>query len=408
MSETFVIVGASLAGGSAAVALREEGFDGRVVLVGAEPEPPYERPPLSKDYLRGELPFEKALVRPAGWFDENEVETRFGVRAARIDVAGRAVELEGEERIPYDKVLVATGGRNRRLTVPGAHLDGVHDLRTVHDSDRIRSEARPGRRAVVVGMGFIGSEVAASLRESGVEVAAIASGKAPLDKVLGEEFGRVLGDVHREHGVELHLEERVAAFEGAGRVERVVTEKGTRVECDFAVVGSGIEPAVEVVEGTGVELDDGIVVDELCRTGVDGIFAAGDVARHWHPLYERRMRPEHWDNALRQGPAAARSMLGKGEPYAPVHWFWSDQYDVNVQYAGLRAGFDEVVVRGSLEERSFVGFWLGEGRVLAALAVNRGRDLRRALPLVGGRVRVEAASLRDPEVDLRTLAPTEQ
>lgn len=406
--ETFVIVGASLAGGSAAVTLREEGFDGRVVLVGAEPEPPYERPPLSKEYLRGEAAFEKALVRPAEWYAANDVETRFGSRATAIDPAARAVELAGGERIAYDKVLVATGGRNRRLAVPGADLDGVLDLRTVHDSDRIRAEARPGRRAAVVGMGFIGSEVAASLRESGVEVAAIASGKAPLDKVLGEDFGRVVGDVHREHGVELHVEQRVAAFEGAGRVERVVTEKGTRIECDFAVVGAGIEPAVEVVEGTGVELDDGVVVDELCRTNVDGIFAAGDVARHWHPLFGRRMRPEHWDNALKHGPAAARSMLGKGEPYAPVHWFWSDQYDLNLQYAGLRAGFDELVVRGSLEKRSCVAFWLGSGRVLAALGVNRGRDVRRTLALIAARTPVEAASLRDPDVDLRTLAPTER
>ena len=406
--DTFVIIGASLAGGSAAVALREEGFDGRVVLVGAEPEPPYERPPLSKEYLRGELAFQKALVRPAEWYAANDVETRFGSRATTIDPGARAVELAEGERIAYDKVLVATGGRNRRLAVPGADLDGVLDLRTVHDSDRIRAEARPGRRAAVVEMGFIGSEVAASLRESGVEVAAIASGRAPLDKVLGEDFGRVVGDVHREHGVELHVLERVVAFEGAGRVERVVTEKGTRIECDFAVVGARIEPAVEVVEGAGIELDDGVIVDELCRTNVGGVFAAGDVARHWHPLFERRMRPEHWDNALKHGPAAARSMLGKGEPYAPVHWFWSDQYDLNLQYAGLRAGFYELVVRGSLEERSCVAFWLGSGRVLAVLGMNRGRDVRRTLGLIAARTPVEGASLRDPDVDLRSLAPTEQ
>ena len=324
MPSTFVILGASLAGGTAAATLREEGFDGRIVLVGEEPQPPYERPPLSKKYLQGQQSFERCLVRPPGFYEANGVETRFGVRATRIDPAGRTVELADGERLAYDRVLVTTGARNRRLPIPGLDLPGVYALRSVAEADRIAAEARPGRKAVVVGMGFIGAEVAASLRQLGLAVTAIEFFKVPLFRVLGEEVGRAVAGLHRDHGVDLVFEDSVVAFEGAGQVERVVTKAGRRIDCDFAVVGLGVEPAAEVVAGTGVTLDNGIVVDAYCRTSVDGIYAAGDVANHYHPVFERQVRVEHWQNALKQGAAAARSMLGKGEPYAEVHWFWSD------------------------------------------------------------------------------------
>ena len=404
MPETMVIVGASLAGGGAAVTLRQEGFEGRVVLIGAEPQPPYERPPLSKEYLRSESSFEEALVQAPDFYYENGIETRFGVRATRVDAADKVVELDGGERLVYDKLLVATGGSNRRVPIPGIDLDGIYGLRTVADSDRIRAEIAPGRRAVVVGMGFIGSEVAASLRQSGVEVAVVDRNKVPLRRVLGEEVGRVIEGIHRDHGAQLIFEDTVAAIEGAGRVERVTTQHGRQIECDFVVVGLGVEPVTELLVGTGVEIDNGIVVDEYCRTGVEGIYAAGDVANHYHPVFGRHIRVEHWQNALKQGPAAARNMLGEGGPYEEVTWFWSDQYEHNLQYAGFHTEWEELVVRGSTEERNFVAFYRKDGRVLAAVAINRGRDLRRSIPLIKAQEQVEAAMLRDADIDLRTLA----
>jgi 3-phenylpropionate/trans-cinnamate dioxygenase ferredoxin reductase component len=403
MSETFVIVGASLAGGGAAVTLRQEGFDGRVVLIGAEPQPPYERPPLSKDYLRGESSFEQALVQPPDFYGENGIETRFGVRATRVDAAEKVVELGDGESVAYDKLLIATGVRNRRFPIPGLDLEGIYDLRTLADCERIRAEIAPGRKAVVVGMGFIGSEVAASLRQSGVEVVIVDRNKVPLRRVLGEEVGRVMEGIHRDHGVTLIFEDTVAAFEGADRVERVVTQRGRRIECDFVVVGLGVEPVTEILAGTGAEIDNGIVVDEFCRTGVEGIYAAGDVANHYHPVFERRIRVEHWQNALNQGPAAARNMLGKDEPYDEVPWFWSDQYEFNLQYTGFHMEWDDLVVRGSMEERNFVAFYRKDGRVLAAVAINRGRDLRRSMRLIKARLPGDATKLQDPDVDLREL-----
>lgn len=405
---TIAIVGASLTGASAAATLREEGFGGRVVLLGNEPQLPYDRPPLSKAYLRGATPFEKTLLRPAEFYRERDIELRLATTVTRVDTEKRRLELSGGEPLEFDSVLIATGGRNRRFPIPGLDLPGVYDLRTVADADRIRAVIAPGRRAVVVGLGFIGAEVASSLRECGVEVIAVEPFKTPLFRALGEEIGRVVEGLHRDHGVDLILGDAVAAFEGSGRVERVVTASGRRVECDFAVFGLGIEPAVDVVAGSGVRVDNGIVVDELCRTNVPGVFAAGDVANHYHPVCTRQMRVEHWQNGVKQGAAAARSMLGRGQPYDEVHWFWSDQYDANIQYAGFHAPWDQVVVRGSLAERKFLAFFLTAGRVESAVAINQGRDLRRALALIRARLPVDAARLADPQVDLRTLVPAEK
>src|SRR5829696_5209798 len=404
MTETFVIVGAGLAGGGAAATLREEGFDGRVVLIGAESQPPYERPPLSKEYLRGEFPFEQTLVQPPDFYGENDIETRFSARVTRVDAAGKAIELENAESVSYEALLLATGARNRRFPIPGLDLKGIYDLRTVADSDQIRAESSPGQRAVVVGMGFIGSEVAASLRQSGVEVAVVDRNTVPLRRVLGEEVGRVVEGFHRDHGTELIFEDKVAAFEGTERVERVITQRGRVIECDFAVVGLGVEPVTELLASTGVEIGNGVLVDEYCRTSVEGIFAAGDVANHYHPVFERHIRVEHWQNALKQGPAAALNMLGENEPYSEIPWFWSDQYEHNIQYAGFHTEWDELVVRGTMEERNFIAFYRKDGRVLAAAAINRGRDLRRSIPLIKAQEEISASELSDPEVDLRTLA----
>ena len=404
MTETFVIVGAGLAGGGAAATLREEGFDGRVVLIGAEAQPPYERPPLSKEYLRGESSFEQALFQPLDFYGENDIETRFGCRVTHIDATEKVIELDNGESVPYEALLIATGARNRHIPIPGFDLAGIYGLRTVADADHIRSDISPGRKAVVVGMGFIGSEVAASLRHSDVEVAVVDRNTVPLRRALGEEVGRVVEDIHRDHGTDLIFEDTVAAFEGAERVERIITQRGQSIECDFAVVGLGAEPVTELLTGTGVEIDNGVLVDEQFRTSVEGIFAAGDVANHYHPLFKRHIRIEHWQNALKQGPAAARNMLGENEPYDEIPWFWSDQYEHNLQYAGFHTEWDELVVRGSLEYRNFVAYYQKDGRILAAAAINRSRDLRRSIPLIKHQEGIAAAKLRDPDIDLRKLA----
>jgi 3-phenylpropionate/trans-cinnamate dioxygenase ferredoxin reductase subunit len=402
---TIAIVGASLTGSSAAATLREEGFDGRVVLIGAEPQPPYDRPPLSKNYLRGTTPFEKTLLRPPEFYRERDIEMRLGTTVTRVDAEKRTLALDGGERLEFDQLLVATGGRNRRFPIPGIDLPGVYDLRTVADADRIREAIGRGGRAVVVGLGFIGAEVAASMRQSGLEVVAVEPFKTPLYRALGEEIGRVVEGLHRDHGVEMILDDAVTAFEGSGKVERVVTRNGRRIECSLAVFGLGIEPATELVANTPVRVDNGIVVDDQCRTNVPGIFAAGDVANHYHPVCGRQMRVEHWQNGVKQGGAAARSMLGRGQPYDEVHWFWSDQFDANIQYAGFHAAWDRIVVRGSLASRKFLAFYLTEGRVESAVAINQGRDMRRTFPIIKARVAVDPARLEDPNVDLRTLAP---
>jgi 3-phenylpropionate/trans-cinnamate dioxygenase ferredoxin reductase subunit len=403
--QSFVIVGASLAGATAAATLRENGFDGNITLVGAEPQPPYERPPLSKQYLRGETPFAKALVRPATFYDDHRIEALLGVHATRVEPAERTVDLETGRSVRYDKLLLATGVRNRQPPIPGLELEGVLDLRSVGDADALRRHIAAGRRAVVIGMGFIGCEVAASLRQMGVEVVAIESSPTPLFRVLGEDVGAVVARIHRDHGVETIFDDLVLRFEGHGRVERVITKSGRRLECEFAVVGVGVEPVVDFLAESGIGIDNGILVDEYCRTTVDGIYAAGDVANHWHPVFGRRMRVEHWQNAMQQGVAAARSMLGTGQPYDAIHWFWSDQYDANLQYAGFHHEWDRLIVRGSLEPHSFIAFYLNRGRIDAVVALNRGKDVRRAMPLIRSRGFVDPGRLKDEDVDLRSLAP---
>ena len=404
MEPTHVIVGASLAGATAAMTLRDEGAKGRIIMIGAEPVLPYERPPLSKAYLRGETPFEHAPIRTSAFYADHGIELMLGARAVNVDTEAKSVELEDGTRVPFDRLLVTTGVRNRRLSIPGADLDGIYSLRTVQDAARIRSDMARARRAVVVGMGFIGSEVAASLRHAGVDVVAIEPAKTPLFRVLGEEVGQRIAALHQAHGVRTIFGETVTAFEGTGRVSAVVTNGGERIECDCAVVGIGVEPVVDVLEGSGVDVENGVVVDEYCRTSVEGIYAAGDVANHYHPVFKTRIRVEHWHNAIKQGVVAARNMLGRRVQYDEVHWFWSDQYDVNLQYAGYHTSAEQIIVRGSLAADSFLACYVNDGCVDAALAFNRGRDLRRVMPLINSRRIIRPDDLRDEAVDLRSLA----
>ena len=408
MATAYVFVGASLAGATAALTLREEDAAASVTLIGAEREPPYERPPLSKAYLRGEVPFDKALVRPPAFYAEHGIETMFGTRATRIDPSARFVELEDRRQVPFDVLLIATGGRNRRISIPGSELQGIYGLRSVEDADRIKAEMIPGRRVIVVGMGFIGSEVAASLRQKDLDVVTIEPAKTPLFRVLGEAVGQSIADLHRAPGVRTIFEDTVAAFEGTERVTRVITKGGLRLECDFVVAGIGIEPVVDILDGTGVHVDNGVVVDQYCQTNVPGIYAAGDVANHYHPVFERQIRVEHWHNAIKQGAAAARNMLGRAVPYDEIHWFWSDQYEANLQYAGFHTKWDQLVVRGRLDSNGYLAFYINDGRIDAVVGLNRAKDVRRSIPLIKARRMVNLEELRDERIDLRSLNAGEE
>lgn len=397
-----VIVGASTCGATAAATLRDEGFDGDIVLIGEEPLPPYERPPLSKEYLRGEQTIERAYIRPVDWYAERNVELRSGVRATGVDTVAKVVELDGGEEVPYDSLLIATGIRNRQLDVPGSQLPGVFGLRTAADAELIREAAGSASRAAVVGMGFIGAEVAASLRSMGVEATVIEFFETALFRVLGADLGRVIESIHREHGVEMRFGEGVEAFEGEGRVTSVVTSSGARIECDFAVVGVGTIPNAELAQVGGIACDNGVLVDATLRTSDPNVFAAGDVANHDHPLFGR-MRVEHFDNAVKMGATAARNILGADEVFDDVHWFWSDQYDANLQMAGFATDYDETVVRGDLDEADFSVFHLKDGAVLQVFGLNRPRDVRRSMPLIRSATRVDPGALADEATDLRTL-----
>jgi 3-phenylpropionate/trans-cinnamate dioxygenase ferredoxin reductase subunit len=409
---SIVIVGASLAGGTAAVTLREQGFDGDIVLIGAERQPPYNRPPLSKGYLRGQDRFEEQLVKPTSYYAEQGIQLELGMRATKIDPMQKVVELEGGRRVAYDRLLVATGGRNRTLSVPGANLGGVFQLRTVEDCDRIRASASRGRRAVVIGFGFIGSEVSASLRQLGVEIVAIEGSRVPLARIVGDEVGQVLADIHREKGVELISEDSVAALEGSERVERVRTRKNRVFECDLVVAGIGIVPNVELLEAAGAQTDNGVLVDERCRTSLPDVLAAGDVTNHLHPVFGR-LRVEHWNNGYQQGRAAARSLLGGMQLYDYIHTFWSDQYEHVIEYVGFAPSWDRVVFRGRPESRKFLGFYLKDGIVRAAIGLGRGGDpedpqgdseLKAAVDMVRRRASIDPKKLSDENVELRKLA----
>ena len=399
----FVIVGAGMAGGKAAETLREEGFDGGVVLIGAEPERPYERPPLSKDYLRGES--ERAgvyLQDDPSWYEQHEVQLRTSASVESLDVGERAVLLEGGEHIDYEALLLATGAEPKRLAVPGADLEGVHVLRTLDDCDALRGVLDRGGRLVVVGAGWIGCEVAASARQRGMEVAVIEPQSVPLERVLGSELGAFYRDVHLDHGVVLRLGTRVEAIEGAGRVERVRASDDTMLEADAVLIGVGVAPRTGLAEGV-LDVDDGILVDAGLRTSVEGVFAAGDVANHDHPLLGR-LRVEHWANALEQGPAAARAMLGQEVSYDRVPYFFSDQYDVGMEYAGHSRPDDEVVFRGDPATREFIAFWLRDGRVAAGMNVNVWDVNEHIQALVRSGMSVDVARLTDPDVALEDIA----
>jgi 3-phenylpropionate/trans-cinnamate dioxygenase ferredoxin reductase component len=404
--QTFVIVGASLAGAKAAETLREEGFAGRVVLIGEETERPYERPPLSKGYLLGTDEPDSVFVHEPGWYAEHDVELRLGTVVSALDRPAKQVVLAGGERVGYDRLLLTTGSVVRRLDLPGADLAGVDYLRRLPDALRISALLEAGRRIVVIGAGWIGLEVAAAARQRGAEVTVVEMLELPLQRVLGDELGRVFADLHREHGVDLRLGAGVREIRGdGGRVTAVVLADGTELPADAVVVGVGIAPATALAEAAGLDVQNGIQVDAALRTSDPDIFAAGDVANALHPLLGERIRVEHWANALNGGPAAARSMLGQQVSYDQVPYFFSDQYDLGMEYAGYAppGRYDKVVFRGDLPGREFIAFWLRDGRVLAGMNVNIWDVTDAIADLVRSGAVVDEARLTDPKVALTDL-----
>ena len=404
--QTSIIIGASLAGAKAAEELRDQGFDGRVVLIGDERELPYERPPLTKDYLRDEAKREQAMVHDPAFYEEREIELVTGVHATALDASGQRVTLDDGQELGFDRLLLCTGAEPRRLSVPGAELDGVHYLRTLDDCDALRDRLAAGGRVVVVGAGWIGSEFAASARQRGLEVTVVDPLPLPHERIFGPEIGSFYRDVHAQHGVELALGDGVDAFEGNGSVAGVRTSSGRLLECDFALVGVGVQPRVELAAAAGLEVSSGIVVDESLRSSAPNVFAAGDVANAWHPFYGERIRVEHWANALNQGPAAARGMLGQSVSYDRIPYFFSDQYDVGMEYSGYATSWDEVVFRGERESGEFVAFWLRDRLVVAGMNVNVWDVNEHVQALIRGRQPVDIQALTDTDTPLQSLAPS--
>jgi 3-phenylpropionate/trans-cinnamate dioxygenase ferredoxin reductase subunit len=406
-SSAYVIAGAGLAGAKAAETLRAEGFGGPVVLIGDEAERPYERPPLSKDYLLGKAERVTIYVHPASWYADNGVELRLGVPVTSIDRAAHEVALADGSRIGYARLLLATGSSPRRLTVPGGDADGVLSLRRVGDSDQIKATFQTASRIAIIGAGWIGLECAAAARAAGVEVTALEAAELPLLRVLGPEVARVFAGLHRENGVDLRCGVQVSEITTAGgRATGVRLADGSHVEADAVIAGVGITPNTQLAEAAGLQVSNGVVVDAGLRSADPDFFAAGDVANALHPVLGRHIRVEHWANALNQPQAAARSMLGQDVAYDKVPYFYTDQYDLGMEYAGYvePGGYDQVVFRGDVDRREFVAFWLGEGRVLAGMNVNVW-DVNDAIQaLVSDGRPMDPARLSDPGVPLEEVA----
>jgi 3-phenylpropionate/trans-cinnamate dioxygenase ferredoxin reductase subunit len=415
---TFVIVGASLTGAKAAETLRAEGFTGRIVLVGDETERPYERPPLSKGYLLGREPRDTAYVHDAQWYGTNNVDLVLGVTATALDSKAHTVTLDGAEPLRYDKLLLATGSRVRRLDVPGSDNLGIRYLRTITHADALLQDLREGAQVLVVGAGWIGLETAAAARTHGASVTVVEMDTLPLRRVLGDEVATIYADLHRAHGVQFRFATGVTEFGGTGgRLTHAVLSDDTEVPADVAIIGVGIQPATDLAETGGLELDNGVVTDAGLHTSDPDVFAAGDVASSYNPLLDRRIRVEHWANALNGGEAAAKAMLGQETVYDRVPYFYSDQYEsspsIGMEYSGYvePGGYDQVVFRGDPTIKSdanpeFIAFWVKGGRVLAGMNANIWdmQDDIQALVRAGFEGRsVDVAALANRDVPLGDL-----
>jgi len=404
MAEHLVIVGGGQAAAQAVQSLRQQNYAGAITLVSEEPHPPYQRPPLSKKYLAGELTRERLFLRPAQFYADKGVTLELGRRVEELVLGARCVRLDDGRTLPFDRLLLATGSRVRRLDVPGAALNGVHYLRTLADADAIVASLKPGARVLLVGAGYIGLEVAAVVRVRGHEVTVLEAADRVMSRTVSPEVAAFYDACHRAAGVVLHFGAAVAAFRGTANVTAADTTDGRSFPCDAVIVGIGIVPNVELAAAAGLPCDNGIVVDEFARTADESVVAAGDCTNHPQPLLGRRVRLESVPNAVHQGKVAAGTLAGAPTAYSEVPWFWSDQYDLKLQIVGLSSGHDEVVLRGDPATRSFAAFYLEGGRLLAVDAVNSPREFAAGKKLVASRARIPREVLEDPSVDLATLA----
>jgi len=401
MSETIVVVGGGHAAAQVVDSLRRDGFSGRLVLVAGEPELPYQRPPLSKKFLAGEMELDRLPIRHAPFYEGIHCETILGNQALAIDTAARRLKLAGGEEVTYDKLVLAVGGHARPLPVPGAELSGVHVLRTVADVHAIRALAKPGARAAIVGAGYIGLECAATLRKLGLEVTVIEMLDRVMSRVVAPEMSRFYHQEHVAHGVTVLTGKRVGAFTGVDRIAAVECADGTRIAADLAIVGIGLVPNTSLAEAAGLLCDDGIAVDEHCRTSDPHIYAIGDCCSHPSPRYGRRIRLESVDNAFEQAKTASANLCGRPTAHDKVPWFWSDQYELKLQIVGLSQHYDKVVLRGDPATRAFSCCYLRDGELIALDAVNHAKDFMAARKLIAERARPDPGRLADAAVALR-------
>lgn len=403
MSGVFIVIGAGHCAGQVAAGLRQQGFDDDLVIIGDEPHIPYQRPPLSKRFLAGELPLARVYLRPAKFYRHNNIELLLSTRVVAVQPRERQVVLADGSYRRYDKLLLATGSAPRRLKVPGDDLPGVCYLRNIADVERIRPYLQAGKSLVVVGGGYIGLEVSAVGIERGMDVTLVEVADRVLNRVTAPVMSRFFEQLHRQHGVDIRCNARVVRFEGRDHVETVICED-SRIEADLVIIGIGIVPNVALAETAGLRCDNGIVVDEYCRTDDENIFAAGDCTNHPNPLLGRRLRLESVQNAVEQGKSAAANLCGKREPYAEVPWFWSDQYDIKLQIVGLTQDYDQIVRRGSMDEQSFSLFYLKDGAIVAVDAVNNPREYMAGKKLVRQKSRIPVERLADTATPMHEMA----
>ncbi len=403
MTETALILGGGQAGAQAAASLRLEGFGGRVLLIGAEPLLPYQRPPLSKAFLAGELPRERLLIKPEAFYRQADVESLLGVAATTLDAQAKRLTLDDGQQLAFDQLLLATGGRPRQLDCPGADHPRLHCLRTVADVDRLRLHFTAGARLVIIGAGYIGLEVAAVAAKHGLRVTVLEAAPRVLARVTSPEVSEFFQRIHAQAGVGIRCNTGVARIEGTADLARVITDDGEGLDAELVLAGIGLLPNVELAQAAGIACDNGILVDELGNTSAAGILAAGDCANHPNAIYACRFRLESVHNAIEQAKTAAATMAGKHKPYAQVPWFWSDQYDIKLQTAGMNRGYDQVVVRGDPATHSFAVFYLQANRLLAVDAINRPAEFILARTLIPREGTVDTARLADDAVPVKDL-----
>ncbi len=401
VTERTVIAGAGHAAGQVVATLKQQKYAGHIVLVGDENYLPYQRPPLSKKFLAGALPAERLHFKPASFYDDPRIKVRLQTTITSIDRDSKSVHTEGGKRISYDKLVLALGSRARRLTVEGADLAGVHYLRSIADVDGIRSEFNHARRAVIIGAGYIGLEVAAVMQQQGLDVTVVEMADRVMSRVVSPEISDFYQIEHANQGVKLRLSTGVSALRGDKRIVSVETVDGEQIPADFVVIGIGIVANTELAASAGLTVDNGIVVDDRCQTSDPAVYAVGDCTAHPNAIYDRQIRLESVHNALEQAKTAAANICGKKTHYAQVPWFWSDQYDLKLQIAGLSEGYDEIVIRGNPADRSFACLYLKNGQLIATDAVNSPREFVQSKDLIASHAKIDSARLANTKIPLR-------